>query len=82
MGWVDPWEDQPFKVPEEGMHIENPLGYNRRMKEIKKQKFKEDKANFVPGVPSKYKLIAEKDYETEQKYYTLLRPNRYVMFNI
>jgi hypothetical protein len=34
LGWKDPWKDQPYKVPETGMHIENPLGYNRKMKEI------------------------------------------------
>ena len=64
------------------MHIENPLGYNRKMKEIKNAKLKDDKANFLPGVPPKYKLISEKDFDTEYKFYTLLRPNRYVMFNI
>ena len=82
IGWIDPWEDQPFKLPDEGMHIENPLGYNRKMKEIKKNKLKEDKANFIPGVPPKYMLINEVDRDITQKFYTLLKPNRYVMFNI
>ena len=65
------------------MHTENPMGYNRQMKEIKKRKLKEDKANFIPGVTPQYELLGEVCYDNDdQKFYTLRRPNRYVMFNI